>query len=215
AREVLMQPPDGNSVDLNVARRSRPLVTPAGDPRVLEQLADWLSEAEAPLAVVGNLGRHPEAVQPLVELAERIGMPIADTHGPLNVPFDHPLFVDDASAAIRDADVLLLLDVDVPWIPRQVSPAANARIAQIDIDPLKATIGLWGFPVDLPIQADTSKALPALLGAVEECATADRRNMWTQRREQYAAAHVRHQQARAAQLVDLRASRPIAAEGVG
>src|SRR5438874_12186533 len=84
-REVLMQPPDGNSVDLSMARRSRPLVTPAGDPRALEQLADWLSEAEAPLAVVGNVGRHPETVQPLVELAERIGMRIADTHGPLNV----------------------------------------------------------------------------------------------------------------------------------
>ena len=40
------------------------------------------------------------------------------------------------------------------------------RIAQIDIDPLKETIALWGFPVDLPIQADTSKALPGLLAAV-------------------------------------------------
>jgi acetolactate synthase I/II/III large subunit len=215
AREVLMQPPDGNSVDLSVARRSRPLVTPAGDPRALEQLADWLSEAESPLAVVGNVGRHPEAVQPLVELAERIGMRIADTHGPLNVPFDHPLLVDDASAAIREADVLLLLDVDVPWIPRQVTPAASARIAQIDLDPLKETIALWGFPVDLPIQADSSKALPGLLGAVDERATGDRRQMWTERRERYVAAHARYQQSRAAQLGDLRARRPIAAEWVG
>jgi acetolactate synthase I/II/III large subunit len=215
AREVLMQPPDGNSVDLSVARRSRPLVTPAGDPRALEQLADWLSEADSPLAVVGNLGRHPEAVQPLVELAERIGMRIADTHGPLNVPFDHPLLVDDASAAIREADVLLLLDVDVPWIPRQVTPAASARIAQIDLDPLKETIALWGFPVDLPIQADSSKALPGLLGAVDERATGDRRQMWTERRERYVAAHARYQQSRAAQLGDLRARRPIAAEWVG
>src|SRR5919201_2272441 len=53
AREVLMQPPDGNRVDLSVALRSRPLVTPAGDPRALEELADWLGAADAPLAVVG------------------------------------------------------------------------------------------------------------------------------------------------------------------
>src|SRR5260370_34555453 len=38
AREVLMQPPDGNQVDLRVARRARPMLTPAGDPRALEQL---------------------------------------------------------------------------------------------------------------------------------------------------------------------------------
>jgi len=215
AREVLMQPPDGNRVDLSMARRSRPLVTAAGDPRALEQLADWLIEAQAPLAVVGNLGRHPEAVQPLVELAERIGMRIVDTRGPLNVPFDHPLLVDDASAALREADVLLLLDVDVPWIPRQVTPAAGARIAQIDIDPLKETIALWGFPVDLPIQADTSKALPGLIDAVEDHATADARQAWTPRRESYAADQARQLQARAAQLGALRARRPIAAEWVG
>src|SRR5207237_2676755 len=38
AREILMQPPDGDSVDLTVARRARPVVTPAGDPHALGQL---------------------------------------------------------------------------------------------------------------------------------------------------------------------------------
>jgi acetolactate synthase-1/2/3 large subunit len=215
AREVLMQPPDGNSVDLSVALRSRPLVTPAGDPRAIEQLADWLSAADAPLAVVGNVGRHPEAVQPLVELADRLGMRIVDRRGPLNVPFDHPLVVDDAEAAIREADVLLLLDVDVPWIPRQVTPAAGARIAQIDIDPLKETIALWGFPVDLPMQADTSKALPAVLAALAERGRGDRQQVWTERRERYAAAHAAQRETRASQLAALRGRRPIAAEWVG
>ena len=215
AREVLMQPPDGNSVDLSVARRSRPLVSPAGDPRALEQLADWLSAADAPLAVVGNVGRHPEAVRPLVELAERLGMRVVDRRGPLNVPFDHPLVVDDAEAAIREADVLLLLDVDVPWIPRQVAPAAAARIAQIDIDPLKETIALWGFPVDLPIQADTSKALPELLALVAQRGRGDRRQVWTERRERYTAARAAQQEARAAEVAVLRSRRPIAAEWVG
>ena len=58
--------PEGDSVDLRPARRAVPLVTSAGDPAALAQLAGWLSEAEAPLAIVGTLGRHPEAVAPLV-----------------------------------------------------------------------------------------------------------------------------------------------------
>src|SRR5579871_1813972 len=62
AREVLMQPPEGNQVDLGMANRARPLVTPTGDPRALEELAGWLVQAENPLAIVGNLGRHLEAV---------------------------------------------------------------------------------------------------------------------------------------------------------
>jgi acetolactate synthase-1/2/3 large subunit len=202
AREVLMEPLQGGSVDLAVARRARPVVTPSGDPQALAQLAEWLAEAEAPLAIVGTAGRHPEAVQSLV--------------GPLNVPFDHPLVADNANAAVREADVVLLIDVDVPWIPRHVTPAHSTRIAQLDIDPLKESIALWGFPVDLPIQADSSKALPELLAAVERrgSAAADRAR-WAARRDRYVAAHDGQQQVRAAALEELRTKRPIVAEWVG
>jgi len=84
-------------------------------------------------------------------------MRIVDTRGPLNVPFDHPLVAENTNAALREADVLLLVDVDVPWIPRQVTPSTGTRIAQLDIDPLKESIALVGFPVDLPIQADSTR----------------------------------------------------------
>lgn len=215
AREVLMQPPDGESVDLTVARRARPVVTPCGDPQAIEDLADWLAQAEAPLVIVGTLGRHPRAVRPFVELTELLGMRIVDTRGPLNVPFDHPLVADDASGAIREADVILLIDVDVPWIPRHVSPSSGARIAQVDIDPLKETMALWGFPVDLPIQGDSSKTLPALLAAVERRGSAADRTRWAARQSRYSAAQAAHSQARAATLDELRARRPIAPEWVG
>jgi acetolactate synthase-1/2/3 large subunit len=215
AREILMQPPADSSVDLSVAHRARPLVTSAGDPHALDQLAEWLVDAEAPLAITGNLGRHPEAVDRLVTLAETLGMRLVDTRGPLNVPADHPLGIDDANSAIAEADVLLLLDVDVPWIPRHVRPAAQAKIAQLDIDPLKETMALWGFPVDLPIQADSSKALVGLQAAVVAQANPSRRERWAARRERYAAAHAAHRQVLQASLSELRARRPIAGEWVG
>jgi acetolactate synthase-1/2/3 large subunit len=215
AREVLMQAPSENQVDLGMAHRARPLVTAAGDPRALEQLADWLASAEAPVAIAGNFGRHPEAVPRLTALADMLGMRIVDTRGPLNVPSAHPLYADDASAAIAEADVLLLLDVDVPWIPRQVQPASNARIAQLDIDPLKETMALWGFPVDLPIQADSSKALSGLSEAVERHASAANRARWAERREQYASDSAQRRAALAASIQALRTRRPISAEWVG
>jgi acetolactate synthase-1/2/3 large subunit len=215
AREILMQPPEGESVDLGPARRAVPVVTSAGDPLALEQLAGWLARAEAPLAIVGTLGRHADAVAPLVELAELLGMRVVDARGPLNVPFAHPLNVADANAAVREADVVLMLDVDVPWIPRHVTPATGSRIAQIDIDPLKETISLWGFPVDLPIQADTSKALPGLVAAVTNAATPADRQRWAARRARYTADFADQERSRATALDSLRRRRPIAAEWVG
>ena len=78
--------------------------------------------------------------------------------------------------------MILLLDVDVPWIPSAMQPGSAAKIAQLDIDPLRQTIPLWGFPVDLPIQADSAKTLPLLRAAVERLATPERRQRWAARR---------------------------------
>lgn len=215
AREILMQPPSGSQVDLSVANRARPLVTSAGDPQALEQLAEWLASAESPLAITGNMGRHTAAVTQLATLADTLGMRIVDTRGPLNVAASSPMFAEDANAAIAEADVVLLIDVDVPWIPRDAHPPERARIAQLDIDPLKETMALWGFPVDLPIQADSSKALAGLLEAVERHASGSNRQRWTGRRERYAAAWEAQQQTRAARINELRGRQPISAEWVG
>src|SRR5260370_899553 len=113
-----------------------------------------------------------------------------------------PSRADIANGAVREADVVLLIDVDVPWIPRHVTPADGTRIAQLDIDPLKESIALWGFPVDLPVQADSSKALPELLAAVERRGSAAERARWTARRTRHADAPAAQQQARAATLAE-------------
>jgi acetolactate synthase I/II/III large subunit len=217
AREVLMQPIDAQSVELGPARRMHTAITPAGDPAALDRLASWLVEAERPLAIVGSLGRHPEAVEPLVELAEFLGMPVVDTRGPVNFPSEHPLFRSSTGKLLPEADVVLLLDTDVPWIPRLTGPSPTARVAQLDIDPLKSTIQVWGFPVDLPIQADTSKALPALL--VEVKAQADRvagaRQRFAERRERHTEQRAALDCEAAAALEQFGNQRPIAPEWIG
>jgi acetolactate synthase-1/2/3 large subunit len=180
-REVLMEPMRG--VSLELVGRSPPAGGPAGDPGAIARLAVWLADAEAPLAITGRLGRHPAAVSELVAFAELLGMPVADTRNVMNFPSSHPLYLGSGQDAyLASADTVLLLDVEVPWIPPAAAPTPHARIAQIDIDPTNSTIPLWGFPVDLPIQADTSKALPQLRAAIEELAKPERRARWEERR---------------------------------
>jgi acetolactate synthase I/II/III large subunit len=211
-REVLMAPMDG--VDVPPPARFRPVVSPAPDPHALDELADWLADAEAPLAIAGVSGQHPASVAPLVALAELLGMAVNDKSGPLNIPLTHDAWLWDHRRALAEADVVLLLDADVPWIPKEVEPPAHARVAQIDMDPTKDQFALWGFAVDLPLQADTAKALPLLLAAVERRATPERRARWAARRAQLGADGAQRAATTRERVAALARQQPLAPEWV-
>jgi acetolactate synthase-1/2/3 large subunit len=214
AREVLREPMEG--VAPLPASRIRPPATPTGAPTEIELLAAWLADADAPLAVPGLTGHHPEAVPELVELADLLGMAVGGPRGPVNFPSSNPLSVGALSAErLAASDVILLLDVDVPWIPSAMQPASTAKIAQIDIDPLRQTIPLWGFPVDLPIQADSAKTLPQLREAVERLATPERRRRWAARRDRLADERQRREARLAQEAEAARDQRPISLRWLG
>ena len=211
-REVLMTPMDG--VEVPAPSRFGPLVSPAPDPAALEELADWLADAEAPLAICGVSGQHPESVAPLVALAELLGMPVNDKSGPLNIPLTHDAWLWDHRQALAAADVVLLLDADIPWIPKEGEPTSEARIAQIDLDPNKNRYGLWGFGVDLPMQADSAKALPLLLEALQRRATPERRARWQSRLERLSADAARRAATTRERVERMGGQKPMAAEWV-
>ncbi len=68
-----------------------------------------------------------------------------------NHPFQNP--------RLAEADVVLVIDSDVPWIPTINRPAKDARIFHIDIDPLKETIPLWYINAHRSFRADAATAL--------------------------------------------------------
>ena len=54
----------------------------------------------------------------------------------------------------------------MPYIPAAGKPNPNARLINIDFDPVKQTIPLWVFPSDLLMHADSAKAVPSLVEAI-------------------------------------------------
>ena len=48
-----------------------------------------------------------------------------------------------AERGAGEADVVLVIDSDVPWIPVVSRPRDDAAIYHIDIDPLKQQMPLW------------------------------------------------------------------------
>ena len=171
-RENLLEKID--RLEVPPVSRHSPPIAPAADAEALRTLADWLVDARYPLIIAGTPGRHPETVPHLAALAEAVGARVlGGLTTRLNLPTDHPMNVGGVDAAmIKEADVILVIDHDVPWVPDEDTLEPKAKIAWIDIDPTKDTIPLWTFPADLLIHAASQQALPALVEAVKERITA-------------------------------------------
>jgi acetolactate synthase I/II/III large subunit len=192
ARDVLAEKVD--EIRIIPPARMRPAITPAADAGAIAQAAQILADAERPIILTARTGRHPEAVAELARLAELLGAPVLQRRDTVNLPSSHPMALNEGQGhdagtySLREADAVLVLDHDVPWVPVLSHPPRTAPVIQIDVDPVKATIPVWGFPVDLPIQADSSKALPQLTAALEAVATQPRRARWSQRFQDFSGA---------------------------
>ena len=86
----------------------------------------------------------------LVELAELLAIPVLESAAfCVNFPGDHPLHcgyqftTTGQNPVLAEADVILVVDSQVPWIPATNRPAPGAAIYAIDVDPLKPTIPMW------------------------------------------------------------------------
>jgi acetolactate synthase-1/2/3 large subunit len=169
-REMLAQAIDHESVQSYSEAKYGPVQAGGISPEIADKIAAELMAAKNPVAVTAYLGRKKEAVAALDELARECGIRVAENFPvTVNIPHDSPCYAGLNSGALLDgADLGLLLDIDVPWIPNDYPKSSSIRWIQIDIDPLKADIPMWGFATDLRLQADNAIALRQILGAVKK-----------------------------------------------
>lgn len=129
-------------------------------------IADTLRTARRPLVVTSYLGRNTAAVGALVALCERIGVGVLESvPNYMNFPFSHPLHQGISwseqrqNDALAEADAVLVIDSDIPWVPSVNRPAPGAVIHHIDVDALKQQMPLWAIPAVGSYQADAATAL--------------------------------------------------------
>jgi acetolactate synthase I/II/III large subunit len=140
----------------------------------VERIADALMRAENPIALTAYLGRKPQAVAALERLARLCGIRVAEFNSiDLNIAQDSPCFGGfDPAPLLENADLGLLLDSDVPFVPQYAKRASAIEWIQIDIDPLKSDFPMWGFPTDMRVQADCGTVLGQICEVIEARADA-------------------------------------------
>ncbi|KAF1992226.1 acetolactate synthase [Aulographum hederae CBS 113979] len=118
-------------------------VQPAALPQdSVKLLSEALAAAKEPLVLTGYSGRNHAAVTQLVKLADIIqSLRVLYSGGSdMCFPADHPAWLGlryGVDEAIKTADMILVIDCDVPWINTQCKPSSSAKIYHIDSDPLK------------------------------------------------------------------------------
>jgi acetolactate synthase-1/2/3 large subunit len=168
--------------------KPRMLPSPAHpDPAAIGKLAEWIAAAERPLLVTGALPGN--AVKALSDLADRCAMPVIN-YNPRSValPSSHPMnFGYESAALLGEADLILVVENDVPWIPSLHQPAAGVRVVHIGEEPVYARYPMRSFPSDLSVTASAALALGALNLALDrhvsasEARIAARRTRLTER----------------------------------
>jgi acetolactate synthase-1/2/3 large subunit len=157
------------------------------DPHAMVTLAEWIAAAERPLIITAAL--PDDAVEPLAQLAERCAIPVvANAPRTVCMPSSHPMhFGFEPGALLTDADLVIVLEADVPWIPSLQQPPGGARIVHIGEEPAFVRYPMRSFPSNLSIQSDPTNALDALHAALDsrlqmaEARIAARRSRLTER----------------------------------
>jgi acetolactate synthase-1/2/3 large subunit len=167
AREV-MEEELASSVKIDMAQWLP--VEPAALPlEGVGQLLAAFGRAKRPLVVTSYLGRNPSAVAELVRFCERIGAGVHESvPSAMNFPHDHELYLGNQwneprqNEALAEADLILVIDSDVPWIPTISRPGDGVPIFHIDVDPLKEKMPLWYIGAERAFRADAATALRQL-----------------------------------------------------
>src|ERR1700726_3915312 len=164
------------------------------DPDGVVKAVDMLLAAERPVILIGQGVKYGGASADLVQLAERLQIPVASSSSGLGgIDTEHPLSVGlvarngaySANHATRQADVLLALGVrfddrtSSSWLPGYSFTIPPTKLIHVDIDPDEIA---RNYPVALGLMADVRTFLRQVRSELDRRADltkrADARKKW-------------------------------------
>lgn len=204
-RETLAQTWDATAVRSFPEARYGAVGAGAAPSEAVAEIAERLLAAKHPILIASYAGRHPRAPHLIEELARAAGIRVFEFNPlHLNIARNSPCFGGMMPGRhVAQADVGLLVDVDVPWIPRDTRENPHTWWAQIDIDPVKERSPIWGFPSNLRLAGDSTLVLAQVIEALKAKATPAFREDAARRLE----SMVREQAERRAEAAKLAADR--------
>ncbi|KAJ6188643.1 Thiamine pyrophosphate enzyme C-terminal TPP-binding [Penicillium mononematosum] len=144
AREVLEERVGTESLDGDILSPIAPSALPVQE---VELIAKSLMDAKRPLVITSYLGRNLKAPALLAELCDKLPITVVEMVGSdVCLRSDHEAYrgvTVTTHPEVLEADVILILDCDVPWIPTAGKPRSGTKVFHLDVDPLKQQMPLF------------------------------------------------------------------------
>jgi acetolactate synthase-1/2/3 large subunit len=130
----------------------------------LEEAAKLLAKAKHPLLITANGGRTSESANAIEQLAHQLAVPVVHYRPRyLALSTEDPMHCGwDPHSLLREADLVLVVECDVPWIPKEGAPRREAKIVHVGADPLFERYPLRGFRTDIALIGAVGPTLQAL-----------------------------------------------------
>lgn len=139
----------------------------APDPAALAKAARLLEAAERPL-IISYRGGDPAGFTKLGAFAEAQAIPVVEV-APSSLALSglSPMHAGfDAGPDLAEADLVLVLDTAVPWVPHRQSLAPDAAIIQAGPDPWHQRVPVRSFSSDVTLAGSSGDVIEALAGVM-------------------------------------------------
>lgn len=165
-REVLAAP--ANGISYQSPSRHRTASAPFPDLNAIDEAAELIAKAQNPLIITSSAGRDEDDVARLAALADAFAIPVTQRKPRyMALPTDHAMHLGyDPDSMLEAADLVIVVECDVPWVPFKQSPNKDAKIIHIGVDPLFSHYPMRGFECDLAITGVLSATLTQLTQAL-------------------------------------------------
>lgn len=138
----------------------KPRMTPfySGVPSyLLEKVKEMISHASYPVIITWRGGRKLNWFNSIRSFADRLNIPVLNYVGErVNYPSSGKMSIDYYD--LRNADLIIEIETEVPWIPKKVGEI-DAKIIRIDSDPTYSYIPYYDFECDLCVQSAVDEVL--------------------------------------------------------
>ena len=148
----------------------QPVTTSHPDQAAIQRAAALIANAKAPLMIVQRGDTAGRVGAAAARMAAHHAIKLVEVQAIQNViATNHPmLMLENINAHLPGADLVLVVDAPVPWIPNKVQPDPEATIIHVGPDPLFQNLPIRSFRCDLAITGATAVTMETLAQALDD-----------------------------------------------